>query len=154
MDQKSQIAELSTEFANNIKVGADHEKEVLTGLEIDITDADMFYAYLVLWECWMFFVALGKVNPPQGEEIFHKTLIQAGGVLKKITLERFMGLSRDLFPIFSNCLMKSGEERLSDVLSTLLFNKVNVLDGFENYVDKVTNTTIDFHEKTIKDILE
>lgn len=153
MDQKSQIAELSTEFANNIKVGADHEKDVLDGLEVDIPDKDMFYTYLVLWETWMFFMALGRVNPAQGEEIFNKTLIQTAGILRKITLERFMALSRDLFPLFTNCMVRTREEKLSDVLSTLLYGKENVIDGFDDYVDKVTSTTIDFHQSTIRDVL-
>jgi len=154
MNQKSKLTELAIEFANNVVASADHEKNVLSEIIVDIPDREMFYIYLVLWESWMFYVALGTVNPDQGEEIFNKTHVQTASILRKITIERFMTLSNQLFPVFTNCLYNPQNEKLSDVLSNLLFGKENVIDGFDDYVNQVTSSTIELHQKTIQEILD
>lgn len=153
MDQKSWITELAVEFANNIISSADHEKSVLGEVGVEIPDKEMFYIYLVLWESWMFFVALGAVNPKHGEEIFNKTLIQAGSILRKISLERFMTMSTQLFPSLTSNLYHPQNQRLSDTLSHLFFGRENAVEGFDDYVNQVTSSTIQFHQKTIQEVL-
>ncbi len=152
MTPKSHLNDLAVEFAKNIISSATQEKDVLRALNIEIPDKDLFYIYVVLWESWMFYIALGMVNPPQGEEIFNKTHIQIAGSLRKITLERFMTLSRQLFPLFTNSFSSPRTDELSDFLGQLLYGMENVASGFNEYVQQVTTSTIDFHKQTIQDV--
>ena len=151
-EQKSLVNELAVEFAKSVLSGAKHEQEVLGSLDFEVPDKDMFYINLVLWESWMFFTALGKVNPPQGEELLNKSLIQIGSSLGKITMERFNYLAQQLYPIFSQAYSGSHELELSDILGQMLFGEEVVIEGFHDYVEKLTKTTIDSHRKTIQNI--
>lgn len=151
-DQKSLVNELAAEFSNSILSSANHEKEVLQSLDANIPDKNMFYINLVLWESWMFFVALGKVNPPQGEELLQKTLLQLGSSLPKITVERFSYLAQQLYPHFSQALVKSTDVDLSTILSQILYGEEIAIEGFQEYIEKLTATTIDSHTNTIQNI--
>ncbi|NOQ96960.1 MAG: hypothetical protein GQ561_02250 [Calditrichae bacterium] len=151
-DQKSLVNELAGEFAKSILSSANHNKEVLEPLEIEIPDKNMFYINLVLWESWMFFVALGKVNPPQGEEILSKTHVQIGSSLQKITMERFTYLAQQLYPIFSQAFTGSDDIDLPTILSQMLFGEDIIIEGFQDYIEKLTSATIDSHIKTIQGV--
>jgi hypothetical protein len=152
MSQNTYVNELAVEFANNILASANQEKEVLGALDIEIPDKDMFYIYVVLWESWMFYMALGMENPPQGEEIFNKTHIQIAGSIPKITLERFMILSGQLFPLLTSSFSDPRTYELPAFLSKLFYGTENVASGFDEYIQKMTASTIDFHRKTIASV--
>jgi hypothetical protein len=153
-DQKSLVNELAVEFTNSILSSANHNKEVLGSLEIDVPDKDMLFINLVLWESWMFFMALGKVNPPQGEQLLNKTLIQVGSSLQKITMERLSYLAQQLYPIFSQAYAESDKTELSTIISQMLFGEEIIIEGFQDYVEKLTATTIDSYHNTIQNIFK
>jgi len=153
-DQKSSVNELAVEFAKSILSSANHNKEVLGSLEIDVPDKDMLFINLVLWESWMFFMALGKVNPPQGEQLLNKTLIQVGSSLQKITMERLSYLAQQLYPIFSQAYAESDKTELSTIISQMLFGEEIIIEGFQDYVEKLTATTIDSYHNTIQNIFK
>ena len=153
-EQKSSVNELAVEFAKSILSSANHNKEVLGSLEIDVPDNDMFSINLVLWESWMFFMALGKVNPPQGEQLLNKILIQVGSSLQKITMERLSYLAQQLYPLFSQTYAQSDKTQFSTMISQILYGEEIVIEGFQNYVEKLATTTIDSYHNTIKSIFE
>jgi hypothetical protein len=153
-NQSSSVNELAVEFAKSILTSANHNKEVLDNLGIEVPNKDMFYINLVLWESWMFFMGLGKVNPPQGEQLLNKTLIQVGSSLPKITMERLSYLAQQLYPIFTQAYSGSDKTELPTMISQMLFGEGIAIEGFQDYVEKLTATTIDTHRGTIQGIFQ